>query len=295
MSDLKSYLKNRKAETQRLQAQLNKTANPQEAYKDARFWEPTVDKAGNGSATIRFLPARSPEEDAYVTRYYRSFKGPTGLYYVETDRSMLGRDTPDPVQEFNEPLWNGSAAEKKQASEQKRKVQYMANILVIDDPKNPSNNGKVFLFKFGKKTLDRLNKLSNPPPELKKKGVDPFDLIDGVNYTLIVTRKDNFPNYDDSEFSTPCAAADTDKELERIFNSMYDLRPLVAPETVKSFDECQKRLYKVLGISGSVSPEATPASASTKSAPKASKAPVVEEVGDEEDVDVDSILEDMKA
>lgn len=297
-----NYKQNRKKETARLQSELNKTANPKEAYKDPRMWQPTVDKAGNGSAIIRFLPARSPDEDAYVTRLFHSFKGPTGLYYIENCRSMLGKDVTDPVLEYNEALWNGTDSEKKQASAQKKKVKFISNILVISDEKNPQNEGKVFLYEYGKKTLERLNKLMNPTPDqlkMGKKRVDPFDLFEGVNYHLIVTKKDGFPNYDDSEFSSVCPVSEDENELDRIFQSMYDLRPLVAPETVKSEDELRKRLYKVLGLSGVTTSVATDAAAKPKAgavAKAAPKQPVDMDEDDSEDssVDVDSLLDELK-
>jgi hypothetical protein len=205
---------------------------------------------------------------------------------------MLGKETPDPVLEFNDPLWNGSKADKEQASQQKRKVKFISNILVIKDPKNPSNEGKVFLFEYGKKTLERLNKLMNPSDEqiaMGKKPINPFDLMEGVNYNLIQTKKDNFPNYDDSEFSAPCPASTDDAVLEKVLGSMYDLRPLVAPEVVKSYDELQKRLHRVLGIAPGGGGVKTSPATQVKTAPKQ---PVDDD--DEEDAtNVDDLIDEL--
>lgn len=288
------YLKNRKNETARLQEQLNKTANPREGYKDNRYWEPTVDKMGNGSAVIRFLPAVTEETDAYVVQISHSFKGPTGLWYIENCRSMLKNDgeaEADPVCEFIDPLWSGDAADKKKASEMKKKVHFISNILVIKDEKNPENEGKVFLFKYGKKLFEKLSKsmnLSDAQKEMGKTPVDPFDLLEGANLFLDVKKKDGFRNYDDSEFGNPGPVFKDQAKIAPLFEKMYDLKAEVSPDKIKSYEVLEKRLNKVLGLNNDKG------SAAKVSAAKPVKAPVRETSRDDIPDDADEV-EDVDA
>lgn len=289
------YKNNRKQETARLQAELNKTANPREAFKDARYWEPTVDQMGNGSAIIRFLPAKTEDDDAYVTQYQHSFKGPTGLWYIENCRSMLGKEERDPVLEYIEPLWTGSDSDKKRASAMKKKTLFISNVVVIKDVKNPQNEGKVFLFRYGKKLFDKINKLMNPTDEMKELGkvpVDPYDLFEGVNLHLVVTKKDGFRNYDDSEFSAQGPIFKDEDKMAKLFDLMYDLKAEVAPEKVKSFADLEKRLYKTLGVSAEAQKIVTKPAASTK---PASRPPVQEATVDDDESaeDVDALIDEL--
>ena len=216
--------------------------------QDDRFWKLTVDKAQNGHAVIRFLPASNNETVPWVRMFSHGFQG-SGGWYIENSLTTIGQK--DPVSEYNTKLWNsGIDSDKELARKQKRKLQYIANILVVSDPANPDNEGKVFLFKFGKKIFDMINDKMNPEFE-DETAVNPFDLWNGCNFRLRARKKDGYRNYDKSEFDSASALADDDAELERIWNTQYSLEELVAPDQFKSYDELKAQFERAIG-SGSV-------------------------------------------
>lgn len=249
-------LKNRQKSFETLAAELNKTNAPK-FQEDDRVWYPGVDKAGNGYAVIRFLPQPKGENSPYAKLWYHSFQGPTGLWYIENCRSTLGQ--PDPVMEVNNVLWNSGDEDKKNlARKQGRKLVYISNILVIKDPANPDNEGKVFLYRYGKKIFNKLNALMNPefPDE---KPINPFDFIDGCNFRLKIKQVGDFRNYDDSEFVKPPAPLSNDMSyLEMIWNQEYSLAEFLQPSQFKSYDDLKVRLDRVLGTVGQM-PAAAPA------------------------------------
>ena len=222
--------------------------------EDDRFWKLSVDKAQNGHAIIRFLPASKNETVPWVRMFSHGFQGPDGSWYIENSLTTIGQS--DPVAEYNRTLWNsGIESDKDIARKQKRKLQYYANIFVVSDPANPENEGKVFLFRFGKKIFDMINDKMTPEFE-DETPVNPFDLWEGCNFRLRARQKDGFRNYDKSEFDSPSPLKDDDEELERIWNTQYSLAELVAPDQFKSYDELKARFEKVIGGSG-VSTSAT--------------------------------------
>ena len=122
---------------------------------DDRIWKLDVDKSGNGYAVIRFLPAPEGEDLPFVKLYSHAFQGPGG-WFIENSLTTLGQK--DPVSEHNSELWNsGSDANKEIARKQKRRLSYYSNIYVVSDPANPENEGKVFLYKYGKKIFDTVS------------------------------------------------------------------------------------------------------------------------------------------
>ena len=216
--------------------------------KDDRFWKLTVDKAQNGHAVIRFLPASNNETVPWVRMFSHGFQG-SGGWYIENSLTTIGQK--DPVSEYNTKLWNsGIDSDKELARKQKRKLQYIANVFIVSDPANPDNEGKVFLFKFGKKIFDMINDKMNPEFE-DETAVNPFDLWNGCNFRLRARKKDGYRNYDKSEFDSASALADDDAELERIWNTQYSLEELVAPDQFKSYDELKAQFERAIG-SGSV-------------------------------------------
>jgi hypothetical protein len=229
--------------TQELQKQnTTKYSDPDEG----KYWKPTTDKAGNGYAVIRFLPPPSNEDLPFVRIWDHGFQGPTGLWYIEKSLTTLGKD--DPVSEHNSVLWNtGLESDKEIARKQKRRLGYYTNIYVVKDPGNPANEGKVFLYKFGKKIFDKLNDLMNPSFE-DEQPVNPFDLWKGANFKLKVRKVEGWPNYDKSEFDAPAPLFDDDAELERVYNMEYSLQELVNPKQFKSYDELKTRLNTVLAL-----------------------------------------------
>lgn len=217
------------------------------SYTDDRKWKPTYDKAGNGYAVVRFLPAGEGQDLPWGKYWDHGFQGPTGRWYIEKSRTSIGEA--DPVSELNSELWNQSTDDnspgRKQARTQKRRLHHVANVLVVKDPENPQNEGKVFLYEFGKKIFDKIMDAMQPDFE-DEDPVNPFDFWEGANFKIKIRKVDGWINYDKSEFDSPSTLADDDK-LEAIYNSLHDLSEYSDPSKYKSYDELKKKLTTVLG------------------------------------------------
>jgi len=211
---------------------------------DERFWKLECDKANNGYAVIRFLPAPDGEDLPFVKLYSHAFQG-TGGWFIENSRTTFGEK--DPVSELNSQLWNnGTDAGKDIARKQKRKLTYTSNIYVVKDPTNPENEGRVFLYKFGKKIFDKLTAAMQPEFE-DEEAIDPFDFWQGANFKLKAKNVAGYRNYDSSEFAKPGALLEDDDAMEALWKKQYSLSELVAPDQFKSYDELKRRLDSVLG------------------------------------------------
>ena len=226
-----------------LTAELSKLSGNQfDNSKDDRLWYPNVDKAGNGYAVIRFLPAPGEEDVPFIRSFNHGFKGPTGSWLIENCPTTIGHKCP--VCEQNTELWNsGIESDKKIASERKRKLSFISNVYVITDQQNPENEGKVFLFKYGKKLFDKLNEAMNPQ-FADEDAVNPFDLWAGANFKLKIRNVDGYRNYDKSEF----AKAGPLSNDESIWQKAHSLQDFIAPSVFKSYDELKGKLVKVLGV-----------------------------------------------
>lgn len=213
---------------------------------DERIWKPTVDKAGNGYAVIRFLPASEGAELPWVRYWDHGFKGPTGLWYIENSLTSIGQ--PDPVGELNSRLWNsGIESDKDKARTQKRRLHYVTNILVLQDPSNPQNEGKVFLYQFGKKIFDKIMDVMQPS-FADETPVNPFDFWDGADFKLKIRNVEGYRNYDKSEFSSASALYESDEsKLETVYNQLHNLSEYTDPKNYKSYDELKAKLMRVLG------------------------------------------------
>jgi len=235
----------------KLMNEVEKIANPSQSNSgDDREWKPTVDKAGNGYAVIRFLPPSQGEEFPWVRLWNHGFQGPTGKWYIENSLTTLNQN--DPVSELNSELWNsGVEANKEVARKQKRRLAYYANILVVQDSGNPENNGKVFLFKFGKKIFDKIKDVMQPQFE-DEAPMNPFEFWEGANFKLKIRQVEGYRNYDKSEFDAPTAIADSDEAIEAIWNKQHSLQEIVDPKNFKSYDELKKKLNMVLGAGATV-------------------------------------------
>ena len=224
---------------------------PQEkkSYKDDRLWKPEMDKSGNGYAVIRFLPAVDGEDLPWAKVWNHAFQGPTGQWYIENSLTTIGQK--DPVSEHNTRLWNtGLESDKELARKQKRKLQYFANIYVVSDSKHPENEGKVFLYRFGKKIFDKIMEAMQPAFE-DEEAINPFDFWKGANFKLKVRKVDGYWNYDKSEFDSVSPLFDNDAEIETLWKMQYPLAEFSADSNFKSYDELKTRLDAVL--SGTVS------------------------------------------
>ena len=265
---------------------------PQEkkSYVDERLWKPEVDKSGNGYAVIRFLPAVKGEELPWAKVWSHAFQGPTGQWYIENSLTTIGQN--DPVSELNTSFWNsGVESDKEIARKQKRKLQYFANIYVVSDPKHPENEGKVFLYRFGKKIFDKCMEAMQPAFE-DETPLNPFDFWEGANFKLKIRKVDGYWNYDKSEFAAPSALLDDDDALEEVWGKQYSLEEFTAPTNFKSYDELKTRLDTVLAGTVSVGnvtnvmedePVETTVTVDTKESP----APNVDVSDDEEDDSID--------
>jgi hypothetical protein len=221
--------------------------NTNSGSSDDRLWKLDVDKSGNGYAVIRFLPAPEGEDLPFVKLYSHAFQGPGG-WYIENSLTTLGQK--DPVSELNSELWNnGTDAGKELARKQKRKLTYVSNIYVVKDPANPANEGKVFLFKYGKKIFDKLTAAMQPEFE-DEEAIDPFDFWKGANFKLKAKNVAGYRNYDSSEFANPSPLLDDDEALEAVWRKQYSLAEHIAADQFKSYDELKKRLDYVLGNKG---------------------------------------------
>ena len=247
-----SKLKSNRTDFQKLTKAIDSINSPAEGSKDDdRFWQPEVDKAGNGMAIIRFLPAPAVDGDdalPWARVFNHGFQGPGG-WYIENSLTTLGQK--DPVSEYNSVLWNsGIEANKEIARKQKRRLTYIANVMIVSDPKNPENEGQIKLYKFGKKIFDKLTEAMNPQFE-DEKAVNPFDFWNGANFKIKIRQVEGYRNYDKSEFESPSALYDgDDAKLEALWKKEYSLKEFLDPKHFKSYDMLKAKLDKVLGIDG---------------------------------------------
>ena len=235
----------RKSRTSDFSAITQALSKNNESKKDDEgFFKLSKDKAGNGSAVIRFLPKHPDDDLPFVTVYSHAFQGPSGRWYIENSRTTIGED--DPISEINRSLWaSGSEKDKELARKQKRKTSYIANVLVINDPANPDNNGKVMRFKFGKKIFQMIMDKANPT-FADDAPINVFDAFEGANFKLRMRQVDGYPNYDTSVFTEPTALADSDEEILQIVNEMKPLREFVDPKSFKSYDELKRKYDTVM-------------------------------------------------
>ena len=248
-----SALKRNRSSLESLSKAIEQTANPQEggSKDDTRFWQPIVDKSGNGMATIRFLPAPAADGDdalPWVRVFNHGFQGPGGWFI---DNCLTTVDGKCPVCEHNSTLWNsGIEANKEIARKQKRKLTYIANILVVSDPSNPQNEGQIKLFKFGKKIFDKISEAMNPE-FADETPVNPFDMWEGANFKLKIRNVEGYRNYDKSEFADKSALFDGDDEkLEDLWKKEFSLKDFTDPKQFKPYEQLKARLDKVLGFDG---------------------------------------------
>ena len=224
------------------------SANSESNEKPDNYWKPVVDKAGNGMAVFRFLPASPADGDdslPWVKIFSHGFQGPGGWLI---DNCLTSLDKQCPVCEHNSKLWgSGIEANKEVVRKQKRKLNYVANIYIVSDPANKDNEGKVFLFKFGKKIFDKITEAMRPEFD-DETPINPFDLWKGANFKLKIRKVDGYQNYDKSEFDSPAPLLNDDDALETIWKSEFSLKELISDKEFKSYDKLKERLDKVLGI-----------------------------------------------
>jgi hypothetical protein len=281
-------LKRNRASLESLTKAIESTTQTAEAGSkdDTRFWQPTVDKSGNGMATIRFLPAPGVDgEDGlpWVRRFDHGFQGPGG-WFIDNCLTTVGEKCP--VCEHNSGLWNsGVEANKDIVRKQKRRLSYLANIYVVSDPAHPENDGTVRLFKFGKKIFDKISEAMNPE-FADETPLNPFDLWEGANFKMKIRNVEGYRNYDKSEFAAQGALSDDEAKLETIYNKEHSLKEFVEKKNFKSFDQLKARLDKVLGYEGDIVPatraEDVELPTATRVAPVRAPAPVASTTDDDD-------------
>jgi hypothetical protein len=251
--------KNRKSIIDKLVSEVEKTSNGnRQSSNDDSVWKPTVDKSGNGYAVIRFLPA-SGDGLPWAQWWDHGFKGPTGRWYIE--KSLTSISQPDPVGELNSFLWNtGRDEDKELARARKRRLHYVSNIYVVSDPGNPDNEGKVFLYKYGKKIFEKLMDVMQPEFQ-DETPINPFDFWEGADFKLKIRNVDGYRNYGKSEFSDPAALLDgDDKKLKALFDSLHSFEEFTDPAQYKSYEALSRKLHDVLGdeaVPGNIKNEVT--------------------------------------
>jgi len=271
-------------------AEAVSSAKPEtNSYADDRFWKPTRDKAGNGYAVVRFLPAKEGEDLPWVRYWDHGFKGPTGLWYIENSLTSIGAQ--DPVSEHNSVLWNsGRDEDKATARDRKRRLHYVSNVLIVSDPSNPENEGKVFLYKFGKKIFDKIMDVMQPQ-FADEEPVNPYDFWEGADFKIKIRKVEGWVNYDKSEFGSQSSLYEGDESrLTEVYDKLYSLQEFLEPSNYKTYDELSMKLNKVLGIDAGHAPVAAPVmteaaptqSMSTAEAESFGNTPV-EESSDEDD------------
>lgn len=238
--------KSRKSMFDKLVTEAEKVNTNSGGGKDDRYWTPTVDKSGNGYAVIRFLPSKNGEELPWAKYYDHGFKGPTGRWYIEKSLSSIGKD--DPLGELNSYLWNtGNEEDKETARSRKRRLHYVSNVIVISDPGAPENEGKVFLYKYGKKIFTKITDVMQPEFE-DETPINPFDFWEGANFKLKIRQVEGYRNYDKSEFASPSELFDGDEDkLKVVYESLNDLSEFSDPKNYKTYEELSRKLHDVLG------------------------------------------------
>ena len=284
--NFKDLKKTSSANIDQLITEMDKLSGGGKSYIDDRYWTlPLDEKTGNATALIRFLPVAKDNNSPWVSLFSHGFQGPGG-WYIENSLTTLGQ--PDPVSETNSELWNtGIDANKDIVRKRKRKQHFITNILVVSDPRNPKNEGKVFLYKFGKKIFQKIQDALKPEFETDKP-IDVFDLWKGANFRLKVRKVEGYPNYDNSFFEAVSPICEGDEaKMETVWNSEYDLKEIISPKNFKTYDELKTRMNRVLGNTAKAGPTAEAKQTIRESAPKvkAEDAPwaAPEASGDDED------------
>lgn len=273
-------LKRTSGNLDKLTKAIEKLGSSDSNNSNDNYWKPEVDKVGNGMATFRFLPTPSVDGDdglPWVKIFSHGFQGPGGWLI---DQCLTTKNQQCPVCEHNSTLWNsGIEANKEIARKQKRRLNYVSNIYMIDDTKHPENNGKVFLYRFGKKIFEKLTEAMNPA-FADEVAINPYDLWSGANFKLKIRKVEGYQNYDKSEFESAAPLLNDDDAMEKIWLSEYSLLELVGDKEFKSYDDIKSRLDKVLGLGGTVR-------TTVEQARVAPKAPVVDESHEEDEGEFD--------
>lgn len=276
MSNFADYLKNRQSSFETMTQTLKQEVNGEKKQNgaDERIWKPKMGQDGTGYAVVRFLPGVDSNKTPWIKMYDHAFQGPSGKWYIENSLTTIGQK--DPVSEYNSKLWNsGLESNKDVARKQKRRTSYMANVLVLKDPSDPSSEGKVKIFRFGQKIFDKVMTALQPEFE-GDTPLNPFDMFEGANFRIKIKMVGGYWNYDSSDFERPSPLSEDESKLESIFNAQHDVHEFIDPSKFKSYDELSEKLHMVLDEV--TSPVSTPVIPVAKAAPVAAPVPAAAKV-----------------
>jgi hypothetical protein len=241
---------NSKKDVDQMMEKLNAAAGAKQSFVDDRYWKLERDKSSNGYAIIRFLDSPEKEDFPFVKIYTHGFKGKGG-WYIENSLTTISQQ--DPVSEANSELWNSGIDSNKQiARDRKRRLQYISNIYVVQDQAHPENEGKVFLFKYGKSIFDMIQAAGEPQFE-DETPVNVFNLYNGANFKLKARKADGFVKYDKSTFEESSQWLKDESEMETLYNGLYSLEAEIGEDKFKSYDELKKKFARVIGASAETS------------------------------------------
>lgn len=276
MSNFADYLKNRQSSFETMTQTLKQEVSGEKKQNgtDERIWKPKMGQDGTGYAVVRFLPGVDSNKTPWIKMYDHAFQGPSGKWYIENSLTTIGQK--DPVSEYNSKLWNsGLESNKDVARKQKRRTSYMANVLVLKDPSDPSSEGKVKIFRFGQKIFDKVMTALQPEFE-GDTPLNPFDMFEGANFRIKIKMVGGYWNYDSSDFERPSPLSEDESKLESIFNAQHDVHEFIDPSKFKSYDELSEKLHMVLDEV--TSPVSTPVIPVAKAAPVAAPVPAAAKV-----------------
>ena len=244
-------------------SQLQKQLKSFEAKKtfesDGTEWKITQDKkTGEGSAVIRFLPEASETANTFVKLVNHGFQK-NGKWYIENCSSTHGDwDSCPACAWIKEQNWDyNNEADKKAmyGSGVTRKTSFWANILVVKDPGNKENEGKIFKFRFGKKIMDKVQAEVDVDVELGETPCDVTCPFEGKNFLMKLKKVGGNNNYDDSKFQGVSAIDNIDDEAvqKEIFEGMHDIMSIVAKDKFKSMEDLSTAFNRVMGTRNSTS------------------------------------------
>ena len=244
--------------TGRFQRDWNKLNQKQESQQagqpvnaDQRFYKPKFNKDGTFSAVVRFLPGPvkdGNEEISMIKKYSHYFSGPGGKYDEECLTTISQQC---PVCDENKKCWD--AGDKQTSRTRARVNSGITNILVINDPQAPENNGKVFLYKFGKKIIEKINEAKKPTNPTKK-AIEVFSYYEGANFYItgkktVTAEGQKFTDYTSSSFESNPSAIGDDNYIESIDKQLHSVEEFIKPTNFKSYAALQELFSRVMGRS----------------------------------------------
>lgn len=267
---------------------INETVKTKKYERDGRFWSLSIDKTtGVGQATIRFLPL--PDGKMPWVHYFGHNFKVGKRSFVEKCPTTLGN--PCPVCEANNELWrSGIKSNEDIARPRSRKNIHIANVYIVSDPAHPENEGKVFLFSYGKMIQDKIDLALKPKYE-GEKPMNPFHPIDGANFKLRYSKKEGnkFSSPQDSTFSDPAPLFPDESKIDAVVAETMALDEFISEGEFKSFEDLEKNFKRVTGEGSTVKGPAPTKSAESAESPSLSTKHEADSFNAEEDEELDDL------